>query len=96
MAEWLKASILKIEVGDESTVGSNPNASANILYEWMVHFLLEDDRSRYWTRDELIENLSLVRPEIRPYIVDYHVGGFDMVFRKHRKEIYESLRLNAI
>jgi hypothetical protein len=66
----------------------------NPLYEFMCYFLLEDDRSRDWTKDELISNLSLVRPEIRPYIVEYHEGGFNQVFRKYRKEIYESLSLD--
>ena len=61
----------------------------------MIYFLLEDDRSRDWTLDELKANLSKVRPEIRDYILDYHIGGFDLVFQKHRKEIYERLNLNV-
>ena len=61
------------------------------LHQWMTYFLLEDDRSRDWTISELIENSEMVRPEIRRYILAYHIGGFDLVFKLYRKEIYQEL-----
>lgn len=67
----------------------------NRLFEWMTYFHQEDDRSREWTLDELKSNLSRVRPEIRDYILLYHEGGFDLVYARHRREIYERLRLNG-
>ena len=65
------------------------------LYRFMLYFVEEYDRSRDWHVDFLKDNLLSIRPEIRPYYLDYFEGGFNQVFEKHRKEIYKEFGLDV-